>query len=268
MKKIQMIKKQLEEYMEELDVSVQQTEKNLRRVPEGKLILSRSNGSEQYYHKIEQGQKKGTYIPTNNRNLAEALAQKDYDISLLKTLHRHKHQISRAIRTLPNEEIEDVYSKLPEARKKLIKTHTLTDEQYVEEWLKVSYSGKSFDSENTEIFTELGERVRSKSEKILADKFYTLGIPYRYEYPLKIKGYGLVYPDFVLLNITKRTEFYFEHFGMMDNPMYCQNAIKKIESYIKNHIYPGKNLLFTFETSQKPLDMRVVEQMLREYLLQ
>lgn len=58
MKKIQMIKKQLEEYMEELDVSVQQTEKNLRRVPEGKLILSRSNGSEQYYHKIEQGQKK------------------------------------------------------------------------------------------------------------------------------------------------------------------------------------------------------------------
>lgn len=79
-----------------------------------------------------------------------------------------------------------------------------------------------------------GERVRSKTEKIIADKLYSMGIPYRYEYPVKIKGYGMIYPDFMLLNISTRENICFEHFGMMDNAEYCEKAIKKIEGYIKS----------------------------------
>ena len=59
-----------------------------------------------------------------------------------------------------------------------------------------------------------------------------------------------------------------EHFGMMDNPEYCNKAIKKLEDYAKNGIYQGKNLLVTYETSQYPLNMKVVENMLREFVLE
>ena len=207
------------------------------------------------------------YIPSKHRKLAENLAQKDYNEKFLKALQIQKERIQHIISMLPKEEIEDVYLGLSQERKELVRDHILTDEQYIESWLNVSYEGKNFDYGTAEIYTERGERVRSKSEKILADKFYALGIPYRYEFPVKIKGYGTVYPDFILLNVKKRTEFYFEHFGMMDNPEYCRKAIAKLEEYAKNQILPGKNLLLTFETAQKPLDTRLVEQLLKEFIL-
>lgn len=133
--------------------------------------------------------------------------------------------------------------------------------------LKEEYTGKEFFEEVPLHITERGERVRSKSEKILADKLFAMGIPYRYEYPLKMKGYGTIYPDFTILKVSSRTEVYLEHFGMMDDPQYCQKAVLKLQTYARNHIYPGKNLLVTFETLQTPLDMKSVEEMLRQFVL-
>lgn len=95
-----------------------------------------------------------------------------------------------------------------------------------------------------------------------------MGIPYRYEYPVKIKGYGMIYPDFMLLNISTRENICFEHFGMMDNAEYCEKAIKKIEGYIKSGYVLGKTFLVTFETFQHPLDMNVVEKMVNEAMKQ
>lgn len=54
---------------------------------------------------------------------------------------------------------------------------------------------------------------------------------------------------------------------MMDDPEYSEKAIKKLEDYAKNGIYIGKNLLVTFETRHKPLEMKVVEQMIKEFIL-
>ena len=94
-----------------------------------------------------------------------------------------------------------------------------------------------------------------------------MGIPYRYEYPLRLKGYGTVYPDFTLLKVSTREEVYLEHFGMMDDAQYSQKAIAKLQAYARNNIYPGKNLLLTFETSQTAPDMKIVETMLQEFIL-
>lgn len=266
MKEIESVKQFLLTKVKELDNLILKAEKSLKKAPEGALVLSRSNGVVQYYHKTASGQKKGKYISSKNRKLAVALAQKDYDIKFLSALEKQKKQISNAIELLPNMELTEIYSNLSETRKKLVKTHILTDEQYVEEWLNVQYTGKEFAPDTPEIITERGERVRSKTEKILADKFFAMGIPYRYEYPLRLRGYGTIYPDFTLLNVDTRQEFYLEHLGMMDNPEYCQKAILKLENYAKNGIYLGKNLLVTFETLRYPLNMTTVEQMLKEFV--
>ena len=50
-------------------------------------------------------------------------------------------------------------------------------------------------------------------------------------------------PDFVLLNKRTRQEFYFEHFGMMDNPEYSSKAIHKIEMYQNYLLVEKKELL-------------------------
>ena len=54
---------------------------------------------------------------------------------------------------------------------------------------------------------------------------------------------------------------------MMDNPEYCQKAIQKLDTYARNGIFIGKNLLVTFETFRHPLDVKMVEKMLQEFIL-
>lgn len=49
---------------------------------------------------------------------------------------------------------------------------------------KTEYKGKELNDDTMEIYTQKGERVRSKSEKILADYFYYNNISYKYECPL------------------------------------------------------------------------------------
>lgn len=257
----------LQEKVNELDNYRMSAESSLKKAPEGTLVLSQSNGSVQYYHKTEKEQKKGKYISTKNGKLITALAQKDYDLRFLKAIEEQKKKLCKAIKLISDVDFLKVYSELSEVRKKLVNPYVLTNEQYAEQWINIQYKGKEFSEDTPVLMTERGERVRSKTEKILADKFFSWGIPYRYESPLKLRGYGTVYPDFTLLNVRERKEIYLEHFGMMDNPEYSKKAIQKLETYARNGIYIGKNLLVTFETLRRPIDMKIVEQMLMEFIL-
>ena len=48
---------------------------------------------------------------------------------------------------------------------------------------------------------------------------------------------------------------------------HSQNAIKKIEAYEKNDIFPGERLILTFETSQSVLRNDIIETMVEKYIL-
>lgn len=69
------------------------------------------------------------------------------------------------------------------------------------------YTGKQFREGEPVILTNRGERVRSKSEKIIADCFFRKGIPYKYECPLYLKGLGIIYPDFTILSKKQDRKF-------------------------------------------------------------
>ena len=140
-------------------------------------------------------------------------------------------------------------------------------EQQLKAWESVDYNKKEFREEMPVILTERGERVRSKSEKILADYFYRNGISYKYECPLYLNGFGTVYPDFTFLSKRTRQEIYWEHDGRMDDPAYARNAVRKIQAYEKNDIYPGERLILTFETEKDLLDTRLLKKLVFKYLL-
>ena len=137
---------------------------------------------------------------------------------------------------------------------------------FIEEWQKVEWTGHPFSEDAPQLFTTKGERVRSKSEVQIADSLNRLGIPYRYEYPLRLKNGINIYPDFYCLNVRTRQELYWEHFGMMDNPEYAKNAVQKLHQYNSIQIIPGKNLIITMETSTSPLNVKYIEQQIKSYL--
>lgn len=87
-----------------------------------------------------------------------------------------------------------------------------------------------------------------------------------YEKPLYLNGYGTVYPDFTFLSSKTGQEMYWEHEGMLDKQEYARRAVRKIESYQKNGIYPGEQLILTFETEQSILNQKIVEGLVEKYL--
>ncbi|MDD6193359.1 MAG: hypothetical protein PUB19_00470 [Lachnospiraceae bacterium] len=232
---------------------------------EGYLQVSRSNGVIQYYVRGKEEKGKGTYLPKSQRSIAEEIAQRDYDRQVMKCANQWQRWAKRTIQTMPQIQLADIYDK-SQGRKPLITPYEISNNDYIAQWEAVPYQGKPFASDSPEIYTERGERVRSKSEKMIADKLYMLEIPYRYEYRVYLKNFGTIYPDFLLLNKFTREEVILEHFGMMDNPDYAEKAIRKMNQYARNGFVLGKNFLATFETTDTPMDLRVLEKMVTDLI--
>jgi len=52
---------------------------------------------------------------------------------------------------------------------------------------------------------------------------------------------------------------------MMDRE-HCDINLWKLEIYEKNGIFPGDSLLITHETPNRPLDIKLLEKMIRKFL--
>ena len=53
---------------------------------------------------------------------------------------------------------------------------------------------------------------------------------------------------------------------MMDDAEYADRALRKLAGYEKNGIFPGENLILTYETRKTPLDQRIIKIMIEHYL--
>ncbi len=260
------LKNLLLEERKRLESIIKVVQVQLNTMPEGSLRLSKSKEYIQYYHCTEEN-KLGKYIVKGNDELIQALAQKSYDEKLLQLAEKRLKQIERILKDYEDDEIEEIFKKEHVERQRLIQVVEPTWDQRVKMWRDEKYQGKGFQEGIPLILTERGERVRSKSEKIMADYFYRKGIEYKYERPIYLKGLGTVYPDFTFFTKRVDGEMYWEHCGMVDSPEYARNMVRKIELYEKNGIFPGERLILTYETEQSILGTEKIAQMVERYLL-
>lgn len=248
----------------QLEQVIQTKTKFLVTAPKARLRISTNKGSYQYYKVTNSGDKLGTYIPKSSVSEAEELANTDYTQKLLIFLRQELTHINNLLKNQTNE--PKLLSTLHPGRQKLIKSATLSNQEYSSEWLSVEYNHKSFDSDAPILQTSAGHRVRSKSEVMIADTLTRLGIPYRYEFPIHLKNYT-AHPDFYCLKLSTRQEFIWEHFGMMDDTDYAKNTVTKLHDYQKCGYFLGKNLIISTETRESPLSSKQIEQIAKEYLL-
>ena len=265
-----LLKESLENRLSKLEPLLAEKIKACEKAPLGRIRIAQRRGHPNYYHVTERGSLKGKYIPKKQLHLATQLAQKDYDTQLINLLQTEITALQNYLRGTRNGmSIQKLYTSFCPSRRALIHPVTLPDEQYAAQWQAVQYKGLPFEQDAPVHTTVRDERVRSKSEVIIADALLRHGIPYRYEFPLKLnKGRQTLtfYPDFLCLNIRTRQEFLWEHFGMMDDPAYAQKATAKLRLYEENGILPGRNLLLTMETQTEPLSTRAVEKIISEFL--
>lgn len=241
-------------------------EKSLKNAPEGSLRICSHGKKPQFYKRTDPKDCNGVYIPEKDFRIAQKLAQKDYDRKVLNAVDKELHAIWKYEAACPDKTAEEIYEGLHKERQNIIMPIREPEEQYVKNWQDVEYEGKSFYGGISELYTAKGERVRSKSEVIIADLLNREGVPYRYEYPVYLESYGTVYPDFTVLNVRTRKELYWEHFGMMDEPDYAENALQKIITYVQNGFVQGEHLIFTYETSLKPLNQKQILPLIQQFL--
>ena len=232
----------------------------LSQLPEGRL---RAIGGEhpRYYHVTPETTLTGRYLSSDEFSLVKSLAQKGYLRKLKKSVELELNYLS-SLSPPPVPVPEEIYSGLPLIRKTLVEPLLISDREYAEAWKSEPYVPKEFVDSDSGFYTSRGERVRSKSEVLIANLLNELGISYRYEAPLKLKNNRIIYPDFTILKVQERAERYLEHCGMMDDPDYLHSFLRRQNLYIENGFVLGRDVFFSFESSSDPLNMRTMKQML------
>lgn len=249
------------EYVEKVIDSMDSRASNSRC--EGSVYVKSHKKGFQYYEKTDSGI---TYIKAGNLEYARRVVQNEYNNKVLKAAKEEYKRLTGLLNMYDNNYIEDVYKKMPKGKRVLVKPIRLSDEEYVKMWNEQQYEKLEFREGVPEFYSARGERMRSKSEVMIADLLDRMKINYKYEKPLKLTRLGIVHPDFTLLDVKNRKEIYFEHLGMMDDLAYRNNAFNKIRAYEKDGYFIGDRLIVTTESVNCLLDIKGIEKKVRFYL--
>lgn len=246
---------------------IEKAEKRISRNSEYRGIKvfchKRKNGY-QYY--LQSPDNKRKYIRKSEYETVQKVLQLGYDEEVLKALHDKKLVLERFLAKYKPFSLETLYTGLSDGRKAMIKTIYPTDTEFINDWYKGFVKDDNPYPKETSYRTDRGESVRSKSEKIIADILYKYRIPYVYEPKLKLNNGKYLFPDFALLDLKARKTIYWEHFGLASDGEYASKAMTKLGLYENEGIFVGRDLFFSVESSETPLNIKVIERKVRSIL--
>lgn len=268
---------ELQNRKHEVALQIEKLEKSLQNAPESRLRVSMRKGHPRFYEVTGKGDTTGKYLTNDQGDRIKRLAQADYEKKALFMLRKESRLINALVKFYEraNSMGEEFFSGPEEllpglmipARRELIVPITMDQKAYTENWLADSYERKGF-SENAPVYmTKSKIRVRSKTEWMIAEMLENKEVPFYYERPIVLHGIGKIHPDFIVLNRKRRKTYFWEHLGMLDNETYRANALNRIEQYILNGYYPGRNLILTYESATNPINSKIIEKTIDTYLL-
>ena len=259
-------RKELQDQLIEIQELIKKSNRNVARykdLPNSHVYISNSNGCPQYYLKTENGDKQ--YIKKKYIKDITKFAQRDYEIDINQKLKQLESKLQRFLASYDISFLNE-YDRFSEPKKAILKSFVMSEEQMIEKWYESNGAMQnSFYGEGI-YQTNRGEMVRSKSEKIIADTLEKYNVPYKYE-PLLELGYSTVFPDFAVLNVRNNKTLYWEHLGLIADDDYAIKNFRKIQLYEKSGYIHGKDLITTMESEDAPLEIKVVEQKIKEFLL-
>lgn len=251
------------EYLQKL---ILEKEKEMTRLPKGHIRVSKHGKSFQYYLCQEKCGNNGRYLPVREKRSAERMILREYDEKIVKEAAEELHILEKLEKYYHRGCVEDVFEKMPPGKQRVIVPVEETQEQFLARWMNYKFPKKEFEEDMPEFYSGRRERMRSKSEVIIANILDKMEIPYIYECPLRLKNGKTIYPDFTIIDVPRRRVVFLEHLGRMDDERYVDMLLWKTQAYEESGYYVGKELFFTSETANRPLNIKLVEEKLR-YIL-
>lgn len=248
-----------------IEEAIQITQSQLKECPVGRLICSRNGKYSQW--RWNDGTKQ-IYIPKKKRKFAEKLAYKKYLLLRLKNLIHEKNAIEFYLRHHDSqaEQAEKNLIHMSEY-KELLSPYFKPISQELQEWINTPYEKNNMYPESLVHKAYSGNLVRSKSEVLIDMFLFKNKIPFRYECALQV-GEMRFFPDFTIRHPKTGKVYYWEHFGMMDDPDYSRRACTKLQIYTSQGICPTIQLITTYETKEHPLTAEEVERIIQKYFLE
>jgi len=239
---------------------------DLLNAPKGVIRLESSRGYSRYYYYKNKSDKKGQYLSANNIEFIASICQRDYNIKLAKRMRELLNKYRKGIPFDLYVEVDDIYNSFRAGKQSLIEPIIPEINTYIADWYEANPGFKNSYSIEKGIATKRGELVRSKSEKIIADRLFDFNVPYVYE-PEIILNDSIKYPDFLVLNKRTRKTLLWEHFGLTDDMNYSVNNLLKLLMYEENGYLLGSSLIATFESREYILDTNLVDVKIEAFLL-
>lgn len=234
-------------------------------LPNGDFYCTRNGNGYKWYQTLGTAELTN-YIPKANRAFAEKLAYKKYLTLQLEDCICEKEAIESYFLKYSNEKIElENFLNHSEYQKLLFPNINEKTKELIE-WMKEPYEKCTAKQEHLIHKTLTGEMVRSKSESLIYMYLYMNQIPFRYDAALQL-GQTTRYPDFTIRHPKTGEYFYWENNGRMDDPVYIRRTFTKLEEYTLHGIIPGKQLITTYETSDDPLNVEEVQEIVERYFL-
>lgn len=258
-----MFYQQMLERYKKLEEEIQKIECQMAELPEGTFFYIHNGKYAKWYRYMDGKQ---IYIPKNERDLAESLSWKKYLSLRLQELTDEKEAIEAYLKN--KKFLEPVSTELfaDQEYKKLLEKKFQPVSTELSDWANASYEKNSNYPEQLIHKTSSGNIVRSKSEALIDYCLYMNKIPFRYECALKL-GTKVIHPEFTIRHPKTGKTYYWEHFGMMDVPSYCNNAYSRLKLYSAHGIVPFVQLITTFEIPSEPLSSDLVEKIVKHYFL-
>lgn len=257
---------EIAERIKSLKSIVSDLEKNDIQEFTEKIRVIKKNKNTQFYIIKKKNDTNGKYVLKSDAAEIKKILQCQYNSRLLKCAKGEISLLEKFYKRQKRGNTSSICRNYSLQRQELINTVTFGNTIYAKKWNSVPYKKKEFTDDEPVLVSSNGIRVRSKSEIIIADTLDRLKIPFRYEYPVKIAG-KILHPDFYCLNLRTRQEFYWEHFGLMDNPEYVENTVGKLQLFQSAGFFPGKNLIISMEKQNRPLNSLMVEKLIKTYLM-
>lgn len=249
---------------ERLKLKLENLERQVAQLPKEKLIISKSKGYVRFFE--SDGHNKKYLKKSHNQKNIQKLAYKKYLLLQIQDASQEMKAVDSYLKQYPQEDLSEQFLMENPEIQELLSPMYKPLRKDLAEWMNAPYKKSKHEAENLIHPTSAGFYVRSKSEEMIAECLLKHKIPFRYECELII-GKEVYYPDFTIRHPKTGELFYWEHFGLMDDPKYRRKNYLKLQRYGNYGIIPTVNLITTFETGNHPLSISEVEKVIQEYFL-
>lgn len=242
-------------------------EKYLNDAPKGFLAVRKRTHGNSYYWTFDEGRgstKKQKQVNiSNNPELILQLTEKKIKLRMLRQIANnlpHLEELSQIYRPVSSEKIAK------ECAPKYQEALMLRKKRQVEARLTAPYDKFPYDPDVHVHETDYGERVRSKSEQLLANTLFAYGIPFHYEEAFQCSNGTVLFPDFRIL-LPDNDWNIWEHFGLLSKESYCISNAKKLNLFQQSSLTIGSNLILTMDDNKGDFSCRIINETIKQQLL-